>query len=404
MRGSDVDYLRSTERLVPDGRDRPVTVVDLFAGCGGLTLGIGEAAHALGRGLDVRLAAEHDPRIAAVYRANFDVAKERMLADVTAHFGGTVGRAFSPVERQLQTVVGKKLDFLVGGPPCQGHSTLNNHTRGDDPKNRLYIRMVRAAEVLEPRVVIVENVPAVERDAGGVVEEATRAFERCGYRVEAAVHSIAELGVPQLRKRHVLLAYRDAPLDLIAALSAARVGKHRSLDWAIRDLEDAATSELDRASLLSPANLKRARHLLKRGAYDLPNALRPTCQQGLHKYKSMYGRLDWSKPAQTITTGFGSPGQGRYLHPTRLRTLTPHEAARIQFFPDWFDFSALGHRAYVDRAIGNAVPPKLSFVLGLHALRSSESIRLRAAKVFQSGLPFGVATPDFEIASPGARE
>ena len=105
----------------------------------------------------------------------------------------------------------------------------------------------------------------------------------------------------------------------------------------------------------------------------------------------MYGRLSWTRPAQTITTGFGSPGQGRYLHPSELRTLTPHEAARIQFFPDWYDFSPLKHRNALSRAIGNAVPPKLAFVLASHALAldvaaaGTEEPESSAAIVFAAG-------------------
>ncbi len=87
-----------------------------------------------------------------------------------------------------------------------------------------------------------------------------------------------------------------------------------------------------------------------------------------HKYKSMYGRLDWDKPAQTITTGFGSPGQGRYLHPSQLRTLTPHEAARLQFFPDWYDFRSVTKRKRLQEMVGNAVPPKLGYLLTLDVL------------------------------------
>jgi DNA (cytosine-5)-methyltransferase 1 len=129
--------------------------------------------------------------------------------------------------------------------------------------------------------------------------------------------------------------------------------------------------------VLSAENLARARFLLTTGLVDLPNSLRPACQRVDHKYKSMYGRLSWDRPAQTMTTGFGSPGQGRYLHPSKPRTLTPHEAARIQFFPDWYDFSAIQHRNHLARAIGNAVPPKLAFVLALYLLSLDAEARHR---------------------------
>jgi DNA (cytosine-5)-methyltransferase 1 len=236
--------------------------------------------------------------------------------------------------------------------------------------------MVRAAEVLEPRAVLVENVPALERDSRHTLHTAIAHFERLGYKVDHGVVSVADIGVPQLRMRHVLLAHRSVKPDLESALNAAHA-PNRTLRWAIGDLRDRCGSTgLDRPATLSPENARRARHLLKHGLYDLPNAWRPECQQDAHKYKSMYGRLRWDKPAQTITTGFGSPGQGRYLHPDQLRTLTAHEAARIQFFPDWFDFGSLDRRGDLARAIGNAVPPKLAFVLAHHLLSLGKIARL----------------------------
>jgi DNA (cytosine-5)-methyltransferase 1 len=143
----------------------------------------------------------------------------------------------------------------------------------------------------------------------------------------------------------------------------------RTLRWAIVDLVGCSgRTPIDTASVLTAENRKRAKYLLRAGLYDLPNARRPHCQRDAHKYKSMYGRLWWNRPAQTITTGFGSPGQGRYLHPSELRTLTPHEAARVQFFPDWYDFSNIRHQRHLARAIGNAAPPKLAFAMALHLL------------------------------------
>jgi DNA mismatch endonuclease (patch repair protein) len=102
--------------------------------------------------------------------------------------------------------------------------------------------------------------------------------------------------------------------------------------------------------------------LLENNAYDLPNLLRPECHHGVHSYASMYGRLRWDAPAQTITTGFGSMGQGRFVHPSRPRTLTPHEAARLQTLPDFFDLDETKGRGAWAAVIGNAVPP----LLGAH--------------------------------------
>lgn len=373
IRGDDKAFLRSRDPFDPTIGGKAVTLVDLFAGCGGLTLGVAEAARRLGRNLDIRLAIERDPHIAQIYRTNFQVRDEHLQSDVTEVFGGTIGRIASLREKQAKKQVGT-LDLLVGGPPCQGHSTLNNHTRGDDPKNRLYMRMVRAAEILEPAMVIIENVPAVVQDSKGVVDQAAQALERLGYRVWTRVQSLSDLGVAQTRLRHVLVASSVGSVALESQLAAARFTKPRTLRWAIGDLEHCSRDALDTGSTLSPDNIRRARYLLSRNLFDLPNRMRPPCQRGIHKYKSMYGRLDWCEPAQTITTGFGSPGQGRYLHPSQLRTLTPHEAARIQFFPDWFDFSMVS-RKHLSRAIGNAVPPKLSFVLALAVLEGRQARR-----------------------------
>jgi DNA (cytosine-5)-methyltransferase 1 len=124
------------------------------------------------------------------------------------------------------------------------------------------------------------------------------------------------------------------------------------------------------------------KYLLDRGEYDLPNELRPPCHQGDHSYKSMYGRLKWDEPAQTITSGFGSIGQGRYMHPERARALTAHEAARIQGFPDYFDFSSCPTRSALATMIGNAVPPALAAsLIGAYLSQASASAEESPEKV-----------------------
>jgi DNA (cytosine-5)-methyltransferase 1 len=112
-------------------------------------------------------------------------------------------------------------------------------------------------------------------------------------------------------------------------------------------------------------NRQRIDYLFDHELYDLPNPERPTCHRDVkHTYNAMYGRLRWDNPAQTITSGYGSMGQGRYVHPGKRRTLTPHEAARLQTIPDWFVFDEKTKRTQIARMIGNAVPPVLGLALG----------------------------------------
>jgi DNA (cytosine-5)-methyltransferase 1 len=362
----DQEFLRSTERPPYETGEPQVRVVDLFSGCGGMTLGVAESAHELGIGVDVTLAVDFDEAIARVYGYNFPKARVEAKG-VEEIFDGQLSDRLTPDERTWKAKIGP-VSWLQGGPPCQGHSDLNNHTRRDDPRNEFYGRMARAAEVLAPHVVVVENVPTVRNDKGQVVQRAISVLERAGYRVADEVMSLAEVGVPQRRRRHTLLAVKDLAVDPQAILSSIGDSPKRDLKWAIEDLiEVDDPSPLDTPSRMSVDNLARIEYLRQNELFDLPNAQRPDCHQGDHSYKSMYGRLKWDEPAQTITSGFGSMGQGRYVHPSESRTLTPHEAARIQFFPDWFDFTGGGvemRRGIWATMIGNAVPPKLTMELG----------------------------------------
>jgi len=172
------------------------------------------------------------------------------------------------------------------------------------------------------------------------------------------------LGVAQTRKRHVLLAVRGLDISAMDVLAGAVTGSAdgRDLRWAIGDLEsmDSRESIFDAIPRASAENLRRLQWLLDHDKYDLPNSLRPKCHQDEHSYKSMYGRLRWEGPAQTLTSGYTSIGQGRYGHPSQPRALTAHEAARIQGFPDYFDFGRALRRTALSTMIGNAVPPALA--------------------------------------------
>lgn len=369
---SDAQFLKRHTRPMHPGSGSVVRIADLFAGCGGMSLGLKEAARRSGKRFEVALAADLDGQALEVYKANFPDTWV-LQDDVSVLFSGLPGTPVSPEEEVIRTAAGR-VDVLVGGPPCQGHSDLNNHTRRSDPKNALYLKMARAAEVLGPKVIAIENVVAVQKDVGRVVERTKTALERAQYRVADRVIDLVRVGVPQRRRRHLMLASKLSDLDpgrVLDDLGSAMLDHpERTVKWAIDDLRDAnGGGVFDSSSLATEENIRRIQYLFDHGLYDLPNDQRPKCHQsGDHSYVSIYGRLHWKRPAQTITTGFGSMGQGRYVHPSRHRTITPHEAARLQTFPDWFDFGKSRGRTALASMIGNAVPPLLMVALGMRVL------------------------------------
>lgn len=367
---ADAEFIRLAHRPDYETMTPRIRVVDLFAGGGGLSLGIAEAASRIGRGTTIVAAVENDPQAAGVLKLNFPTATV-IRDDVQELFDGVAGHAPTSRESKLVELVGK-VDLLLAGPPCQGHSDLNNHTRRDDPRNSLYVRAARAAEVLRPQAVLIENVPAVEHDVGRAVPVATKVLADAGYRVAADVLDLMKLGVPQRRRRHILLATSDTgidPRDVLATTIACSRHSARSVEWAIGDLRDVvAATGWDSPTVASAKNVERMQWLVDNDQYDLPNERRPVCHHDEHSYVSMYGRLRWNSPAQTITTGYGSMGQGRYVHPALPRTVTPHEAARLQTLPDFFELGAMNTRRVWAHVIGNAVPPLLGVHIGVPLL------------------------------------
>jgi DNA (cytosine-5)-methyltransferase 1 len=372
---AEAAFLRRQERPTWDLGIDTVAFADLFCGCGSLGLGVLEASRALHMRGDLRLAADIDADALRVLRSSLGVdATNARRMDLTRHVKADPSAATNPAERALAARVGADLRIVVAGPPCQGHSALNNHSRHDDVRNHLYLRVVRFAALTAPDYVLVENVASIEHDKRRSVQRATDALLRLGYRVDDGLVDLHALGVPQLRRRHILLACAPhvQTLTVQGVLDTHGVedrGSH-TIAWAIDDLQTVKEVErFDRPSLPSRKNRRRIAWLHDNDEYDLPNRLRPDCHRGPHSYKSMYGRLRWDRPAQTITSGYGSMGQGRYVHPRERRTLTPHEAARLQLIPDFFDFSEVASREAWAQMIGNAAPWKLAYAFALEMLR-----------------------------------
>ena len=363
---SDLSTLKSTTVPVGQASWSNLTIADLFSGCGGLSLGIQRAAHEFGFSLDVRLAVDSDPTALSVYRKLFPTSRP-LCSPLEQIFDGDIGSPHTVSEKDIALRTGAP-DVLLGGPPCQGHSNLNNHSRRDDPRNGLYLRMARAAEVLSPSAIIVENVPTVTYDVRRAVHQTFERLDEIGYAVGQGVIDLSNLGVPQKRRRHVIVAVRDCDIDpqrLIDKLKSPMCGHvPRSVRWAIGDLEDVRKTTLfDSASKPYPINQSRIDWLFENDEINLPNKLRPLCHRSNHSYTAMYGRMVWDSPAQTVTTGFNCMGQGRYVHPSQKRVITPHEAARLQMLPDFVDFSCIPARKHLAKLIGNTVPPPLSYAI-----------------------------------------
>jgi DNA (cytosine-5)-methyltransferase 1 len=367
-------------RTVSGGGRGRVRIVDLFCGAGGLSAGVIHGLKAIGYSPVVELAADLDKAALALYDRNLGPAEvhngdvDQLVSAPIDVRENRVSFAHQPWMRDRRLAARLAgTDILIGGPPCQGHSNLNNHTRRFDPRNELYLTMPAVAIALNIPIVIIENVREVLVDHQGVVSQTMELFRSAGYGVAGGVLSAIQLGIPQTRHRYFLLAVHGSQDDDIQNLISPLHRPRRDLRWAIGDLEGCEPEGIDRPATLSPENRRRIDYLFDNGIHELPNLERPDCHKNGHTYRSVYGRLHWDQPAGTITTGFLTPGRGRYVHPTQRRALTPHEAARIQGFPDSFRFAyedgTIPTNKTLTKVIGDAVPPQMGHAAILAAMQ-----------------------------------
>lgn len=329
-----------------------ISCVDLFCGAGGLTHGFSRG------GLRVTAGIDNDPACRYPYERN-NAARfvERDIASVSPE---EVSQWFAP----------DTFKVLAGCAPCQPFSTYSQRygTRKDGKWGLLY-EFARIVEGVQPDVVTMENVPAVARHR--VFADFVTTLKRLGYRVWSETVECAEYGIPQHRRRLVLLASRHGPL----ALPKSTHGCHRTVRDAIGRMPSIRaggqwhSDPLHIASSLSPTNLVRIRESKPGGSWrDWPSNLIADCHKATtgQSYPSVYGRMEWDKPAPTITTQCYGFGNGRFGHPEQDRAVSLREAAMLQSFPRTYRFVPSGDPVYfsvIGRLIGNAVPVELAHII-----------------------------------------
>jgi DNA (cytosine-5)-methyltransferase 1 len=351
-----------------------IRVVDLFCSAGGLTLGVAEASASLFHGTRVLLAVDTDAKALGVYNRNIRPLSVSSQSVATLARYGVVsdGKAMRiagipEIQPPLLEAVGQ-VDLLIGGPPCQGHSGLNNATRRTDPRNSLYLAAVATAIGLGARAVLLENVPEIRRSSIDVVTSARRSLDAAGYETDEAVLCASDLGWPQSRKRHFLIASKSG-LSPLARVAQAFVEEPPGAADFLRSLPKRSPF-LESIPEYNGATRDRLRYFEENpDQFDLPLSERPTCHSEGTTYRSVYGRMRPDEPVPTLTTGFLTPGRGRFVHPFEKRTLTPGEAAFVQGFPAWFDFDSDGvTRQDLTKWIGDAVPLPLGYIAAMSIL------------------------------------
>lgn len=372
-------------------RDKPskrVHYIDLFCGGGGLSLGVHHAIEAIGLNPKLVGAVDTDSTALELVKSVFrpivsrNASVENLIkysVDLSESINDFVTQPII-VDQQFAQFKGK-VDLLVGGPPCQGHSTLNNKTRGNDPRNLLYFVMPAFAVALDIPCVIIENVQSIKRASERVVDISTAILQKHGYRVEEAITSASDFGVAQNRPRHFLVASKHFGPNLDEALKAFKVNKLTFDDISkCSFMQNDYSQFMLQNATLSEENQARVDYLHDNDLFDLPNHQRPECHRDGHTYPSVYGRIKGNQPLNTLTTGFGSPGRGRFIHPHERRVINMLEAARGQAFPDWYwkDAETLGlSRNSLYKIIGDAVPSLMvmPLIAALHKSFLSKELR-----------------------------
>lgn len=319
--------------------------IDLFSGCGGLSEGLRQA------GFNVIAALEVDAQAAKCYAMNHKNTTliQKDIRRVTS--------------TDIIKILGnKELHLLAGCPPCQGFSSvrrLNKKKSARDPRNSLILDFLRLVKKLKPHTIMLENVAALKDYY--LFKELIRTLERMGYQIDYDIVNVADYGVPQRRKRLVMVG------SLLGEVEIAPVtGERSTVRNAIENLISVKKTR-DPLHRITADHSKKVLEMIKLiprnggSRADLPKKYELKCHKKKNiGFRDIYGRLSWDDVSSTITGGCLNPSKGRFLHPKENRVITPREAALLQTFPARYRFPVNISKGDLAVLIGNALPPKFS--------------------------------------------
>ncbi|RZF21707.1 DNA cytosine methyltransferase [Halobacteriovorax vibrionivorans] len=331
------------------------TFIDIFSGCGGLSYGLEQA------GMKCLLGIDHNYDAIETFKLNHKYA-ETYCGDVRELDNKQVDKLIDYTE----------VDFVVGGPPCQGFSTVGKG-KADDPRNFLFLEFVRIVKHLNPKGIVIENVTGLLANKNkDVLEKIFSIFEEIGYKLQARVLSSDEYGVPEKRRRTIIIGLKEEYTHLFPIVTHGERGKKPT-----RTVKDAFSTIKENATYNDPKTAQVKNDLDRERLKHIPEGrgIRYERDQIELLPKNLYYDVDWNelregrfRQTKLQRLSFNSPSftiltsRTMYFHPVENRYLTAREAASIQSFPSSFEF--FGSTTSVFKQIGNAVPVLMAKAIG----------------------------------------
>ncbi len=344
-----------------------VNVVDFFCGCGGTSAGLKKAGMNIIAGIDI------DSQAIRTYQYNFPEAKG-IVADITK-------MQFDELSGILKKNT-KQNDLLLFAAcaPCQPFSRQNRFKSSSDKRISLLNEFHRFVKKFFPDYIILENVPGMQKVTEGPFTKFTKLLTDLNYQFRTDVKNAMDYGVPQSRKRLVLIASRHGVIELPEETHGKDKIPYKTVEEAIKKYPPLQCGEKNlnipnhQCAHLSPLLLRRITALKEGGSRgDWGDELKLKCHNNHSGHTDVYGRLSWNKPSVTLTTRCVSLSNGRFGHPEQNRALSVREAAAIQTFDD--DFIFFGSLGETAKQVGNAVPVNFALALGKQVIKHIKGIK-----------------------------